>query len=194
MAELQRSSGLLLHPTSLPGPNGIGTFGEMAYRWIDFLARSRQSIWQILPLGPTGYGDSPYQTTSVFGGNPLLIDLKQLADDGFLGPADLADVPDFPHSHVDFGAVIPWKKQLLLKAYHNFNNIASTEARNEFDQFCRLHDDRWLEDYALFMAIKGNFGEQAWPTWPKEYRQRDAKAIADIRLELIKTVNAFKLW
>ncbi|MGH1365686.1 MAG: 4-alpha-glucanotransferase [Calditrichia bacterium] len=192
MAELTRSSGLLLHPTSLPGPHGIGDFGEMAYRWIDFLTQSRQTIWQILPLGPTGYGDSPYQTTSVFAGNPLLIDLSQLSADGYLPPIETIESPEFSAGHVDFGAVIPWKKDLLLQSYGHFSAVASTEARNEFDEFCRRYDDAWLEDYAMFMAIKGNFGEQAWPSWPKEYRQRNSKALAAIRLELIGKINAYK--
>src|ERR1700733_728678 len=110
-----RVSGVLLHPTSLPGRFGIGDLGQEAYRLIDFLEDSLQSLWQVLPLGPTGYGDSPYQCLSAFAGNPLLISLDKLVEDGFLEVSDLSPVPDFPCDRVDFGSVIDYKNELLSK-------------------------------------------------------------------------------
>ena len=111
-----RSSGILLHPTSLPGPNGIGELGPEAYRFADFLRDSGQRIWQVLPLGPTGYGDSPYQCFSAFAGNPLLISLDVLVERGYLNLHDIDERPNFPADNVDFGAVIAWKLPLLRKA------------------------------------------------------------------------------
>src|SRR5262245_61441130 len=111
-----RTAGILLHPTSLPGPYGIGDLGPTAYAWVDALARAQQSWWQILPLGPTGYGDSPYQCFSAFAGNPYLISPEALAQDGLLRPASWAGV-SFPDDHVDYGAVIPFKRALLQRAW-----------------------------------------------------------------------------
>src|SRR5271167_391542 len=122
-----RSSGILLHPTSLPGPYGIGELGPEAHRFADFLRASRQRIWQVLPLGPTGYGDSPYQCFSAFAGNPLLISLETLADRGYLNVRDLNERPDFPVDNVDFGAVIAWKIPLLREAFHAFQKSATAE-------------------------------------------------------------------
>src|SRR5687768_1896268 len=116
----ERTSGVLLHPTSLPGRFGIGDLGPEAYRFVDFLAESGQGIWQVLPLGPTGYGDSPYQCFSAFAGNPLLVSPELLERDGLLDQGDLRRVPLFPKDRVDFGPVIEWKKRLLRRAFENF--------------------------------------------------------------------------
>ena len=122
--KLERSAGLLLHPTSLPGRFGIGEINEVAYRWVDTLVSAQQTVWQVLPLGPTGYGDSPYQTFSAFAGNPLLIDLARLAHEGYVAPEALEEAPVFPEERVDFGPVITWKKPLLLGAYQQFETNA----------------------------------------------------------------------
>ena len=118
----KRASGILLHPTSLPGPDGIGDLGPEAYRWIDFLYEAKCHLWQVLPLGPTGYGDSPYQCFSAFAGNPYLISPTLLLDQDLLTRFDLNDRPDFPANKVDFGPVINWKLTLLDRAFNNFKN------------------------------------------------------------------------
>ncbi len=153
-----RSSGILLHPTSFPGPNGIGELGREAYAFIDFLDRAGQKVWQVLPLGPTGYGDSPYQSFSAFAGNPLLIDIDQLTANGYLTPADLKDRPPFPDARVDFGWVIHWKLPLLARAAERFH--AAGRERAEFKAFQQKHG-WWLDDYARFMAAKQPFTEDA---------------------------------
>ncbi len=190
--ELQRSSGLLLHPTSLPGKYGIGEIGKSAYRWIDFLLESKQSIWQILPLGPTSYGDSPYQVTSVFAGNPLLIDLKSLANAGYISPNDLKKSPEFPDNCVDFKSVIEWKMPLLLEAFNRFSEIAKESDIEGFAHFCSAYDDVWLAEFALFMAIKNQFGKRAWWEWPVELKLRDADSLAQIRNQLRHEIRAQK--
>ncbi|HEY9700802.1 MAG TPA: 4-alpha-glucanotransferase, partial [Allocoleopsis sp.] len=141
-----RSSGILLHPTSLPTPYGIGDLGPSAYRFIDWLANSKQTFWQILPLGPTGYGNSPYMCYSALAGNGLLISPEELKYKGLLSDADLSHVPDFPTEMVDFDEVIAWKKDLLQIAYTNFLQ----QPQEEFLEFCEQKAD-WLDDYALFM-------------------------------------------
>ncbi len=172
---LERSSGILLHPSSFPGPDGIGDLGPEAFRWIDFLVAAKCSIWQILPLGPTGYGDSPYQAFSAFAGNPYLVNPAILHDQGLLKTEDLADRPTFPNDIVDFGAAISWKLKILARAYRNFQeNRARCEA--EFDEFCETNSD-WLDDYCLFRAIKDLYNGKSWVDWPEEFRKRDPKTL-----------------
>ena len=146
-----RSSGILLHPTCLPGPYGIGELGPEAHRFADFLRDAGQKIWQVLPLGPTGYGDSPYQCFSAFAGNPLLLSLDVLVERGYLDQRDLENRPLFPADHVDFNRVIEWKLPLLSKAYEGF--VSSGKHRAPYDEFCAKHA-WWLDDFALFMALK----------------------------------------
>lgn len=193
MTQLQRSSGLLLHPTSLPGPHGIGQLGESAYRWIDFLVKARQSVWQILPLGPTGFGNSPYQTTSVFAGNPLLIDLSLLAEEGYVSRDDLAAAPSFPDHRVDFDRVIAWKIPLLLNAYHQFNRTVSDTEKRAFQSFCQRHDEPWLNEYALFMALKDYFDGKAWNAWPDPLKLRDPEAMREMQMKMEDKILAHKL-
>src|SRR5215210_9181349 len=134
--EYQRKSGILLHPTSLPGPYGVGSFNQAAYDWIDFLIRSRQSLWQVLPLGPTGYGDSPYACFSAFAGNTLLVSPERLAQDGLLGEDDLASVPAFSdEEHVDFERANELKQRLLEKAFALFQRTTDTALRSSFQAF-----------------------------------------------------------
>jgi 4-alpha-glucanotransferase len=151
----------------LPGRFGIGDLGEAAYRFADFLQRAGQSIWQVLPLGPTGYGDSPYQCFSAFAGNPLLISLEKLVERGDLCPDDLADVPDFPRD-VDYGRVIQFRLPLLRRAAARFYERARGEERRAYDEFCR-NQGWWLDDYARFMTLKEvNGGELVWTEWTRQ--------------------------
>src|SRR5229473_3051347 len=132
-----RASGILLHPTSLPGPFCIGDLGPEAYAFADFLEASGQSLWQVLPLGPTGYGDSPYACYSAFAGNTLLVSPEKLAAEGLLQNEDLADIPDFPEGRVDFHHVHEFKDTLLRKAFTRFTESAGSESRATFDRFCQ---------------------------------------------------------
>jgi 4-alpha-glucanotransferase len=125
----QRAAGILLHPTSLPGPHGIGELGPQAVDFLDFLAETGQGLWQVLPLGPTGYGDSPYQCFSAFAGNPLLVSLERLRDEGLVSAADLRREPGFPEREVDFGPVIDFKRPLLAKAFAAFEKKAPPAPR-----------------------------------------------------------------
>ncbi len=162
--KFKRSSGIILHPTSLPGPYGIGDLGPEAFAWIDFLAQTGCGLWQILPLGPTGYGDSPYQCFSAFAGNPYLISPERLLDDKLLLESDLEGMPDFPLNRVDFGAVIPWKLALLDRAYARFKKSGPRSLKQAYKQFQEQHA-AWLEDFALFMALKEHYRGKPWTTW-----------------------------
>jgi 4-alpha-glucanotransferase len=172
----ERSGGILLHPTSLPGCFGIGDLGDEAYRFVDFLAGAGQKIWQVLPLGPTGYGDSPYQCFSAFAGNPVLVSLERLAVEGFLSPVDLQRAPIFPYNEVAYGRVIEFKLPMLQRSFHNFTKYASSSLREEFDAFCHRNLS-WLDDYALFMALKSAHGEAVWTDWPPAIVRRKPAAI-----------------
>lgn len=178
--KLQRASGVLLHPTSLPGPHGIGDLGPAAYRWVDWLAEAGCAWWQILPLGPTGYGDSPYQCFSAFAGNPYLISPELLLKDGLLSAADVADEPDFPADRVDFGPVIQWKLTLLDRAYANAKANGTDALRAEFGAFMR-DEAAWLDDFAAFMALKEANGGVSWDNWPADHRRREPHVIAEIK-------------
>lgn len=187
-----RASGILLHPTSLPGRYGIGDLGNTALNFIDFLADAKQSIWQILPLGPTGYGDSPYQCFSAFAGNPLLISPDKLLEEGLLTPEDVNDVPDFPHAYVDYGPVINYKHKLLRRAVRRFDSEASQALRSAFDTFC-LEEAAWLDDFALFMALKNAHDGAMWVTWDQDLAQRTPAAIAHWGSKLKAEVQHQKL-
>lgn len=181
-----RSSGILLHPSSLPGKHGIGDLGANAYHFIDFLAKAKQTLWQILPLGPTGYGDSPYASFSSFAGSPLLLSLDRLIEYGDLHQNDLNAMPEFSPDAVDFGRLIPWKQRLLYKAADNFLAHADATRREAFATFC-ADEALWLDDYALFMAIKEEFDANAqrenifgamWSNyWDKDIALREFSAV-----------------
>ena len=172
-----RKSGLLLHPTSLPGRYGVGSFNQAAYEWVDFLARTRQSLWQVLPLGPTGYGDSPYQSFSSFAGNPYLISLEDLVEEGLLEQAVLARAPAFREDRVDYGAIYHWRLPLLRAVADGFASRATRQQQDEFAQFCADNAD-WLDEYALFMALKDVHGGAPWNQWEMPLRSRQPAAIA----------------
>lgn len=178
--KFKRSSGILLHPSSLPGKFGIGDIGPSAHRWLDFLDQAGCGLWQVLPLGPTGYGDSPYQCFSAFAGNPYLISPEALLAEGLLQPDDLADLPKFPTERVDFGPVISWKVQLLERSFTRFVAQASPQLKTEITQF-RTTNASWLDDFALFMAIKEAHGGASWATWEADLRDRQPEALEKAR-------------
>ncbi|MEN9869901.1 MAG: hypothetical protein RLZZ171_884 [Cyanobacteriota bacterium] len=178
-----RASGVLLHPTSLPSRFGIGDLGENAYRFVDFLANSDQQIWQILPIGPTGYGNSPYLSYSALAGNPLLISPAILQQQDLLTWEDLQNLPDFPQDQVDFEGVIKMKMPLLRKASDRFKAIASDEAKEEFQRFCNRQND-WLSDYALFMSLKDAHHGSGWNQWPAEISARQPQVMAEWAAQL----------
>jgi 4-alpha-glucanotransferase len=159
-----RSSGVLLHPTSLPGRFGIGDLGPSAFEFIDVLASAGQGLWQVLPLGPTGYGDSPYQSISAFAGNPLVISLERLIEDGLLTESAARDQYVFRPGNVDFPTVIAHRRALWPRVHDRFEAVAPSQMRSRFDAFCSEHAD-WLDDFALFMAVKDALGQAAWATW-----------------------------
>lgn len=176
MTKFKRTSGILLHPTSLPGKFGIGDLGPQAFAFVDFLKKANQSLWQVFPLGPTGYGDSPYQCFSAFAGNPLLISPELLLSEGLLRADDLKDVPQFNPTCIDYGKAIDYKKSLLQKSFSHFNN-SSAALRKNFDLFCEEEKD-WLDDFALFMSAKDFHNGQLWTKWSDDIALRKPGAIA----------------
>lgn len=189
----KRASGILLHITSLPSEYGIGDFGRMAYAVADFLAASKQGLWQILPLTPTGFGDSPYQSYSAFAGNTNMISPEKLLQEGLLSKDDLADTPKFNVDRVDFDAVIKFKTAILAKAFQQFKASANSQQRNEFETFCS-YARRWLNDYALFRALMKAHNDSAWNTWPKDLALRDEAALVLARKDLHDEIEAQKFY
>ena len=187
---MERSSGILLHITSLPGKYGIGSMGKEAYQFVDFLIESGQKIWQILPLGHTGYGNSPYQCFSAFAGNPLLIDIDTLVDDGLL---NINDIPqkDFPNHKVDYNAVVDFMYPLLGKAYNNFANNKSPVLKRKFEKFC-FKNSFWLEDYAFFMALKNRHNGEPWTNWEHKIKTRDHNTLNHFRHELKDEIEYYR--
>ena len=196
----ERSAGILLHPTSFPGKFGIGDLGVEAYKFIDFLKEAGQTLWQVFPLGPTGYGDSPYQCFSAFAGNPLLVSPEKLKEDGFLSEDDLKNPPQSNPTKIDYGQVIDYKKSILKKAYSNFKNNSNGQEK-DFEKFCEAHSD-WLNDFALFMALKDHHGGAVWSSWEKGLVQRDKKILSEWTKKLSDEIlyqkfvqfNFFRQW
>jgi 4-alpha-glucanotransferase len=187
-----RRSGVLLHPTSLPGQFGIGSMNQAAYDWVDFLASTRQSIWQVLPLGPTGFGDSPYQSFSSFAGNPYLISLEDLVDEGLLDPDLLTNAPEFSAHRVDYGAIYQWKLPVLRQVAEAFANNGDANLQAEFDAFCTDHAD-WLDDFSLFMALKDANQGAPWSQWEMNLRSRKPSALTQATLEHAPAVHFHKV-
>ncbi|MFA5550147.1 MAG: 4-alpha-glucanotransferase [Trueperaceae bacterium] len=191
--EFARRSGILLHPTSLPGPFGVGELGQEALAWLDFLAAAGQRLWQVMPLGPTGYGDSPYQSFSTFAGNHFLISIATLTEQGWLEPDETADLAALPASHVDYGALVPLKLEVLERAAERFYAAAGRAERAALAAF-RAEHAGWLEEYALFMALKEAHGGSAWSDWVPALRDREAEALERARGEVAASVNKHVLW
>lgn len=182
-----RASGLLLHFTSLPSPYGIGDVGPGAIKWVDRLREAGQSWWQALPLGPTGYGNSPYQSLSSFAANETLVSPDWLIEDGLLRPSDCAP-PSFAETTVDYGRVIPFKHRLLERAWRNFSAGARPPLKAFFEQFC--HDQaHWLEDYALFRVLKARHNGAHYLEWPAELIRRAPAALAAARRDLATRID-----
>jgi 4-alpha-glucanotransferase len=201
--DITRSSGILLAVTSLPGPHGSGDLGAEAYALVDQLVRAGQGIWQVLPLGPTGYGNSPYQCFSAFAGNPLLVDLRELSRQGWLAEEDLAHPPAAGDGSLDYERVIGWRMARLRRAFERFESLTRDQAELRSDLARFAEENRhWLDDFALFMAIKGRHGEVAWTNWPMELVMREPAAIAawkerlagEIRLHQFIQWRFFRQW
>ena len=185
-----RQSGILLHPTSFPGLFGIGDLGSSAYQFIDFLSASGQELWQVLPLGPTGYGDSPYQSFSSFAGQPLLISIEGLIEDGLLQASEINYIDWNPHS-IDYGAVIPYKHSLYKKAYATFLSNEDSELYKAFEHF--IHKEKsWLSSYALFMAVKDAHDGQVWTKWDPEIAFPDKKTLKKWKKDLKYEYNYYR--
>jgi 4-alpha-glucanotransferase len=177
-----RVAGILLHPTSLPSRGGIGDFGPAAYQFVDFLALARQGVWQVLPLGPLGFGNSPYSSTSAFAGNPLLISLERLAEHGWIDAAKLKGLgPEL--GAVEYDQVFARKMPLLFEAGRKFVATASAGARERFDRF-RKDNAWWLDDFVLFDALRARYKLESWNRWPRELARREASALEKARAEL----------
>ena len=185
----ERSSGILLHPTSLPGKYGIGSLGKEAYKFVDFLKKSNQKLWQIFPLGPTGYGDSPYQCFSSFAGNPYLIDFDLLIEQNLLTEEDLKDV-NFGENeeYIDYGAIYNQKYPLLRKAYENFKANGNKELKEKLETF-KAENSSWLDDYSLYISLKNHFNGLPWNEWEDDIRTRKEAAINKYKAELANEIE-----
>ena len=185
----ERSSGILLHPTSLPGKYGIGSLGKEAYKFVDFLKKANQKLWQIFPLGPTGYGDSPYQCFSTFAGNPYLIDFDLLIEQNLLTEEDLRDV-DFGgnEEYIDYGAIYNQKYPLLRKAYENFKANENKELKEKLENF-KAENSSWLDDYSLYISLKNHFNGLPWNEWEDDIRTRKESAINKYKVELANEIE-----
>jgi 4-alpha-glucanotransferase len=188
-----RSAGILLHPTSLPGAYGIGELGTEALRFCSYLRDAGIKIWQVLPLNPTGYGDSPYQSLSAFAGNPLLISLETLLKQRWLDHEAFQSLPNFPADRVDFSALIPWKFRLLRRAAFKFFSSARSEVKADFGNFVQ-ENRAWLDDYALFMAAKDAHQGRLWTEWDPDVAARDHSALTKWREKLSSEIAAYKFW
>lgn len=186
-----RLSGVLVHPTSFPSPYGIGDLGQGAYDFIDFLKASGQSLWQVLPLGPTGFGDSPYQSFSAFAGQSLLISPDDLVDLELITKDDLYPIPEFDAAKVDYGAVLNYKNGLFKKAFQTFHHTPNKFLLEEFDDFC-LENKKWLSDYAVFMACKDAHEGRSWQEWDDEMTTPTAKVRLAFETEYKEQIKYYK--
>ena len=186
-----RANGVLLHPTSLPGPHGSGDFGAAAFHFVDWLVGAGQKLWQILPLGGIGPGNSPYMSSSAFAGNVLLIDLAELQQRGWLEASDLAPDPAFAQARVDFGAVVPYRMQRLARAAERFAINAAADERSDFESFCKSHH-QWLDDYALFMSLWDHVGHGHWSDWDAALAARERTALKAATVTHTKRIAFWK--
>ncbi len=193
MTLFPRTSGVLLHPTSLPARYGIGDLGKSAYDFVDWLVRNHQSLWQVLPLGPTSYGDSPYQCLSAFAGNTNLISFDILVDEGWLIDADLVEVPSFPVHTVDFGPVIEYHNKILALAYNRFKAKATVNQKKTFDKW-RADNASWLPDWSLFIALKNDHNGRPWVEWAEGLALKQPEAIAKAKERLADEITKHEFY
>jgi 4-alpha-glucanotransferase len=187
--KLLRGSGILVHPTSFPGPFGIGDLGPGATAMLDYLEASKQRYWQVLPVHPTGYGNSPYAALSAFAGNPLMISPERLVEQGLVAAGDLAHHPAFSPERVDYGSVIAWKTAVLKTSFEHFTaGSGFCDLRTQFDDFC-LEQRHWLDDYALFAALKDTYHGAAWTQWDEKLAGREPEALDAARRALSSQVT-----
>jgi 4-alpha-glucanotransferase len=180
-----RACGILLHPTSLPSRFGIGDLGPEADRFLDWLAGAQQTVWQILPLGPTGFGDSPYNTSSAFAATPLLISPEILFEEGLVPPDCLDDAPESDSPGIDFAQIRAWKEKLLRESWRRFSNSAPAATRRQFEEFQQASEQApWLSDWALFAALRLRYEGRSWTRWPEDLRQREPRALRQAAREL----------
>jgi 4-alpha-glucanotransferase len=189
--QFERSAGILLHPTSLPSKFGIGDLGKDAYKFVNFLSETKQKLWQVLPLGPTSFGDSPYQCLSAFAGNPLLISFEKLVEDKICSEKIFQNIPDFPTHKVNYGDVIDYKFETLELVYEEFQSTKNETIKKDFFIFCE-NEKEWLEDFALFVALKDYHDGKPWNEWEKDISQRKEKAIAHFKNHLRNEIEFYK--
>lgn len=189
---MKRASGVLLHVTSLPSQYGIGDLGKSAYEFVDFLVLAKQSYWQVLPINQTGYGDSPYQCLSAFAGNVNLISPEKLVEEELLDTESIRQVPKFPKK-LDFSLVNRFKRKILREAFENFRRRACPKLKMLFEEFC-FENAYWLEDYALYRAIKSSYDEKSWQDWDVEFKLRNPLAIERVYKELSETILEHKFY
>jgi len=185
--KFERTAGILLHPTSLPGAHGIGDLGSEAFKFVDFLEAAGQKLWQVLPLGPTGYGDSPYQTFSAFAGNPLLVSPEKLARENLLSDENLRNSPHFNPVCIDFGEIIALKMSLLKKAFVRFVELRKHESEPAFKTFC-ANNAGWLDHFSSFMAFKDHHGGGLWTGWDHKLVIREKSALKEWEKKLSKDI------
>jgi 4-alpha-glucanotransferase len=186
-----RSSGILLHPTSLPGSFGSGDLGAAAYEFIDWLSSAGQSLWQMLPIGPAGMANSPYMSLSAFAGSPLLIDLRELAESGWLTPEDLGGISGFSQRRVEYARVAQTRAIALAKAAKNFFQKRTGEQCHQFEEYCEA-EKGWLEDYSLFQALNSQRGGKLWVTWDRDLVRRKGPALKKTAKELREQIDFHK--
>ncbi|MGD0036450.1 MAG: 4-alpha-glucanotransferase [Bacteroidota bacterium] len=189
--KFSRSSGILLHPTSLPGPYGSGDLGVSAYQFVDWLVSAGQTLWQMLPLGPAGMANSPYMSLSAFAGNPLLIDLRELYTQGFLTQDDLVSSLNEGSSRIDYQYVSQFRMAALTKASDNFFRQSNADHRKQYDKYC-IKEKSWLEDYALFQALNQKYQLKEWSSWDYDLVHRKPTALKKARIELLNLMNFHK--
>ena len=192
-AATRRQAGVYLHLTSLPGSYGIGEIGAAARAFVDTMRRMELSVWQFLPLGPTAYGDSPYQPLSTFAGNEMLVDIADLVDLGLLSEEEVEELTTLPDRYVDYGSLIPIKNRLLRLAASRFDEIVGEDILSDFKGFLDRNDDDWLHDYAVFRILKTRHGERPWPEWQPEFVQREPAALARLEASEGDRIRAIKV-
>ncbi len=181
----QRRSGVILHPTSLPGPHGSGDLGPNAFYFVDWLHTAGQTLWQTLPLGPVGPGNSPYMGSSAFAGNPLLVAFEPMRERGWISPESLQ--AQFDASRIDFAELVPWRMQRLREAFAGFQKVAGAQEQANLQNWTQ-REHAWLDDYALFMALDQAHSPGLWPQWPSDLAQRKPAALAQARLDLAQEI------